>query len=31
MPQLNIKIEDTEIISLVEQLPKKRNRYCLEN
>lgn len=31
MTQLNIKIEDTEIISLVEQLPKKRNRHYLKD
>ncbi len=29
MPQLNIKIEDTEIISLVEQLPKKKKQVLL--
>lgn len=30
MPQLNIKIEDTEIISLVEQLPKKKKQVLLK-
>ncbi|MGB9715453.1 MAG: hypothetical protein ACPL1G_03485 [Thermodesulfovibrionales bacterium] len=30
MPQLNIKIKDTEIISLVEQLPKKKKQVLLK-
>ena len=30
MPQLNIKIKDTEIISLVEQLPKKKKHVLLK-
>lgn len=30
MPQLNIKIKDAEIISLVEQLPKKKKQVLLK-
>lgn len=30
MPQLNVKIKDEEIISLVEQLPKKRKQIVLK-
>lgn len=30
MPQLNIKIKDREIISLVEQLPKKKRQVLLK-
>jgi len=30
MPQLNIEIKDTQIISLVEQLPKKKRRLLLK-
>lgn len=30
MPQLNIKIKDTEIISLVEQLPRKKKQVLLK-
>ncbi|MBI5025349.1 MAG: hypothetical protein HZC12_01190 [Nitrospirae bacterium] len=30
MPQLNIKIKDREIISLVEQLPKKKKQVLLK-
>lgn len=30
MPQLNIKIKDTEIISLVEQLPPKKKQALLK-
>ena len=30
MPQLNIKIKDIEIISLVEQLPKKKRQILLK-
>ncbi len=30
MPQLNIKIKDTEIISLVKQLPKKKKQVLLK-
>lgn len=30
MPQLSIKIKDAEIISLVEQLPKKKRQVLLK-
>jgi hypothetical protein len=30
MPQLNIKIKDREIISLVEKLPKKKRQVLLK-
>ena len=30
MPQLNIKIKDAEIISLVEQLPKRKKQVLLK-